>query len=91
MRNCANVVCVLQVVQDEGALTTRAVELATQAAGKNAKVNLAIKELQHDGSGVSGALRLEMDVAAKAYALMGQQGAGTKQRLSAAFANRSKM
>jgi hypothetical protein len=36
--------------------------------------------MQHDGAGfsVSGALRYEMDIAAKA--LRGQQGAGTQQR-----------
>jgi enoyl-CoA hydratase/carnithine racemase len=83
----------MQVVPDEDQLLPRALKLAAQAARKSETVNQTIKEMQHDGAGfsVSGALRYEMDIAAKAYAVMGQQGAGTQQRLSKEFKNRSKL
>ena len=77
----------------EADLLPTAKAMAASVAKRKPGVVKLVKEMQHKGQAydVHGALRYEFDIAAKAYAEMGTQGAGTRNMLSQAFSARSKM
>ena len=82
-----------QVVEKEADLLPLAKKLAASITKRNPGTLRLVKEMQHKGQAydVSGALKYELDIAAKAYEEMGRNSSQTHASLSGAFAARSKM
>ena len=77
----------------EDKLLETAQGMAQAVAKRNTDIVKLVKDMQHKGQSydVPGAIKYELDIAAKAYEAMGKQSAHTKKALTGAFAARSKM
>lgn len=83
----------MQVVEKEVDLLPLAQKVAASIARRKPGTVRLVKEMQHRGQAydVAGALKYELDIAAKAYEEMGRNSSQTQASLSGAFAARSKM
>jgi enoyl-CoA hydratase/carnithine racemase len=81
----------VQVVP-EGDLLTTATRMAEDIAKRRPDVVKLVKDMQHKGQAydVAGALKYELDIAAKAYEQMASQPSSTQKTLSSAFAGRDR-
>lgn len=83
----------VQVVQSEEDLLPTAKALAVAVSTRDRGLLRLVKDMQHKGQAydVYGALKYELEIAAKAYEDMGKMGAKTQQSLRGQFTARSKL